>query len=103
MSEREKAFAIAAKAFSILERGGITLPEVIPHWLTKQATLRPEKVAIETDDGTCITVIELQDMSMSYAKKLAHIGVRRGDHVGVLSMNNIEMGVTIEVIMYVGS
>src|SRR5690625_532740 len=79
------------------------MSEVIPHWLTKQATLRPEKVAIETDDGTCITFIELQDMSMSYAKKLAHIGVRRGDRVGVLSMNHIDMVVTIHALSYLGA
>lgn len=79
------------------------MSEVIPHWLTKQATLRPRTIAIEMEDGYDMTFKELEKQSMSYAKKLAGIGVKKGDHIGVLSTNSVDMIVAIHALSYIGA
>src|SRR5699024_8987183 len=77
--------------------------EVIPHWLTKQAYLAPEQVAIETEDGQMITFLKLQQMSESFAKKLAHLGITDKSHVGILSTNDPLMIVAINDCSYIGA
>jgi len=77
--------------------------EVIPHWLTKQAYLAPEQVAIETEDGQMITFLKLQQMSESFAKKLAHLGITDKSHVGILSTNDPLMVVAIHALSYIGA
>src|SRR5690625_2607919 len=73
---------------------------VIPHWLTKQASLAPEQLAIETDDGKQVTFAELKQLSQSYAKRLAGIGVKQGSHVGLFSGNEKQMIVLIHALSY---
>src|SRR5690625_6483330 len=73
---------------------------VIPHWLTKQASLAPEQLAIETDDGKQVTFAELKQLSQSYAKRLAEIGVKQGSHVGLFSGNEYKMIVLIHALSY---
>lgn len=79
------------------------LGEVIPHWLTKQAFLAPDKCAIETERGESIHFKELKLASEKYARKLAQIGVKKGDRVGILSTNRIPMIITIHALSYLGA
>lgn len=86
----------------ILKRGN-DMSESIPHWLSKQAELKPDLIAVETENGDMITFQELCEQSKSYAKKLAHLGVAKGDHVGILSTNDLSMVIAIHALSYLGA
>src|SRR5699024_8608123 len=75
----------------------------MPHWLTKQARLSPDVIAIETSQGDTVTFKELQNMSEQYAKQLMYLGVKKGNHVGVLARNSIETVACIHALSYVGA
>ncbi|WP_067725654.1 o-succinylbenzoate--CoA ligase [Oceanobacillus damuensis] len=79
------------------------MAEIIPHWLTKQADLAPEAIAIELDDGSEISFKELKERSQRFAKKLARLEVREGSHIGILSTNDIRMIVAIHALSYLGA
>lgn len=79
------------------------LMTVMPHWLTKQAYLAPNQIAIETEDNDLLTFIELKEASESLAKKLAQIGIQKGSHVGIFSSNNVSMVTTIHALSYLGA
>lgn len=79
------------------------MSEIIPHWLTKQANLSPNQIALELRDGSKITFKELQENSVSFAKKLAALGVEKGTHLGILSSNQLEMVYTIHALSYLGA
>lgn len=76
---------------------------VIPHWLTKQAYLAPNQIAIETEDNNTLTFIELKEASEKFAKKLAQKGIKKGSHIGIFSSNNTSMVVTIHALSYLGA
>lgn len=77
--------------------------ETIPHWLTKQAELKPNQLAIELVDGQKISFLELCEESQQFAKKLSTAGVCKGQHVGILSTNNVKMIVAIHALSYLGA
>ncbi len=77
--------------------------EMIPHWLTKQASLAPQKVAIETESGESITFLELEKASKRFAKKLVTLDIVERSHVGILSTNEISMVVAIHALSYLGA
>lgn len=79
------------------------MAEAIPHWLTKRAELTPAQTAIESLDGTSITFKQLAAGSQSFAKKLAHNGVKQGEHVGILSNNHSQMVIAIHALSYLGA
>ncbi|WP_188453986.1 o-succinylbenzoate--CoA ligase [Virgibacillus oceani] len=79
------------------------MPEVIPHWLTKQADIAPDQIAIEHINGKTITFSKLKTNSQQFAKKLANYGVGKGTHVGVLSTNNASMVIAIHALSYIGA
>ncbi|WP_407058449.1 o-succinylbenzoate--CoA ligase [Paracerasibacillus soli] len=79
------------------------MSEIIPHWLTKQAALSPQQTAIELVNGKTITFSELEQQSMSYARKLMTAGMKEGDHVAILAENGLEMIIAIHAISYVGA
>lgn len=79
------------------------MTEIIPHWLTKQAGLSPNHVALEFPDGKKVTFKELKMNSENYARKLAALGVKAGTHIGVLSSNQLEMVYTIHALSYLGA
>ncbi|MFD1040181.1 o-succinylbenzoate--CoA ligase [Virgibacillus byunsanensis] len=79
------------------------MSETIPHWLTKQAFLAPNKTAIELENGDTISFLELKERSMRFAKQLAQTGISKGDHVGILSTNNVSMVVAIHSLSYLGA
>ncbi|MEI3605449.1 o-succinylbenzoate--CoA ligase [Pseudogracilibacillus sp. SE30717A] len=75
------------------------MSEHMPHWLTKQASLSPNKVAIETADKQ-ITFLELKETSERFARKLSSLGVKRGDPVAILSTNHVNMAITVHALSY---
>ena len=77
--------------------------EVIPHWLTKQAFLAPDKCAIETEEGELLSFHELKVASEQYARKLAQAGVDQGDRIGILSTNDPAMVIAIHALSYLGA
>src|SRR5699024_7099954 len=72
----------------------------IPHWLTKQASLHPNKVAIELVDGTCITFLQLKQKSEHFAKQLANLHIEKETRVAILSSNHIDMIIAIHALSY---
>ncbi|GIO28601.1 o-succinylbenzoate--CoA ligase [Ornithinibacillus bavariensis] len=79
------------------------MAETIPHWLTKQAFLSPNQPAIELVDGTVITFHELKEKSQAFAKRLATLGIQKGNHIGVLSNNNLDMIIAVHALSYLGA
>lgn len=79
------------------------MAEMIPHWLTKQAQLSPKRPAIELMNGESITFQELEERSKQFAGRLAALGVDKGQHIGVLSSNSLEMVYTIHALSYLGA
>ncbi|MBS3682189.1 o-succinylbenzoate--CoA ligase [Ornithinibacillus massiliensis] len=79
------------------------MAEIMPHWLTKQATLSPNRPAIEMVDGSVITFYELMQQSKELAKKIANYGIEKGSHVGILSNNNPTMIRLVHALSYLGA
>ena len=79
------------------------MAEVIPHWLTKQADLHPNGLAIEMDNGEKITFHELKEKSEQLAKKLAGSGIKKNDRIGILATNSITMVAIIHALSYLGA
>ncbi|MFD1020550.1 o-succinylbenzoate--CoA ligase [Thalassobacillus hwangdonensis] len=76
---------------------------MIPHWLDKQAFLKPEDIAVQTADGQSLTFQELNEKSRMYASYFAEHGIKKGSHVGVLSSNCVDMIITIHALSYIGT
>lgn len=79
------------------------MAEIIPHWLTKQAELKPGHTAIEQQTGDIITFLQLKEQSQQFAKKLARLGVTNGSHIGIRSTNNVSMVIAIHALSYLGA
>ncbi|TMN21234.1 o-succinylbenzoate--CoA ligase [Lentibacillus cibarius] len=79
------------------------MAEIIPHWLTKQAELAPNKTALELADGTVYTFYELKEKSQSFARKLKRLGVQKESKIGILSANHPDMVIAIHAVSYVGA
>ncbi|WP_174614109.1 o-succinylbenzoate--CoA ligase [Virgibacillus ihumii] len=79
------------------------MSETIPHWLTKQADLAPDKIAIEHEDGSTISFSELKDSSRRFAKKLVQLGISTGSRVGILSVNHSDMVIAVHALSYLGA
>ncbi|RDW18740.1 o-succinylbenzoate--CoA ligase [Oceanobacillus arenosus] len=76
------------------------MTEIIPHWVTKQADINPDGIAVEMDHGDTLTFAELKEASQRFARKLAEIGVSKGMHVGILSTNSLDMITAIHALSY---
>src|SRR5699024_5058151 len=63
----------------------------------------PHQIAITTDVGQKETFQTLKDKSIDYAQRLRSLGVRSGDHIGVLSHNCLEMITAIHALSYIGA
>ncbi|MGM8216521.1 o-succinylbenzoate--CoA ligase [Bacillaceae bacterium W0354] len=74
-----------------------------PNWLDKRAFLTPDIEAIVLTDGTTYTFQQLQKHAKSFAHYLKENGVKKGDHIGLLSKNSYEMVVTIHALHYIGA
>lgn len=74
--------------------------ETIPHWLTKQAYLHPEKIALELADGEHVTFSQLKQRSEQFAYQLAGLHIEKGMRVAILSTNHLDMIVAIHALSY---
>src|SRR5690625_422720 len=81
-------------------RGVYFMEQVIPHWLTKQANISPNKIAVELENGESFTFAQLCAKSKSFAKKLASLGVEKHNHIAILSTNSIEMIIAIHALSF---
>lgn len=71
----------------------------MPHWLDARARISPNKLAIETETRS-ITFKELENESKQLAFKLNELGIKKGDHIAVLSKNSIDYIVIIYALSY---
>ena len=76
------------------------MAEIIPHWLTKQANLSPNKLATKTGNHTQVTFNELYKQSKQMAKQIARLDLKRKDRVAILSTNSLDMLITIHALSY---
>lgn len=79
------------------------MSHTIPHWLTKQADLSPEKLAIKVHQGESLTFLQLKEKSMSFAKKLAQFDINERSKVAIFSTNCLEMVITIHAVSYLNA
>lgn len=75
------------------------MTQIMPHWLTKQAKLSPNKIAIEHKNGT-LTFSQLKRKSEAFAKKLVSLGVKKHKAVAILSPNKLDMVIAIHALSY---
>lgn len=79
------------------------MTDFMPHWLTKQASLAPEKLALQLADGTKYTFNELKLASEVLARKLASLGIERNTKVAILSSNSPELIFVIHALSYLNA
>lgn len=79
------------------------MTEVIPHWLSKQADLKPNQLALEYNGKETLSFQELAQASQSMARRLANLGVEKGSHIALLSQNNVNMIIAIHALSYLGA
>lgn len=79
------------------------MKEVIPHWLSKQADLKPNQLALEYNGKETLSFQELAQASQSMARRLANLGVEKGSHIALLSQNNVNMIIAIHALSYLGA
>ncbi|WP_173915781.1 o-succinylbenzoate--CoA ligase [Halobacillus sp. Marseille-Q1614] len=75
----------------------------IPHWLEKQADLQPGRPAIELEDGSVLTFLELRNQSRKTAYGLIECGVKKGDHIAILAANHVQYAVLVHAVSYIGA
>src|SRR5699024_2670579 len=75
------------------------MTQIMPHWLTKQAKLSPNKIAIEHINGT-LTFYQLKRKSEAFAKKLVSLVVKKHKAVAILSPNKLDMVIAIHALSY---
>src|SRR3990172_7845358 len=68
---------------------------LIHQFLHRSAQSRPDHLAVEDDEVRRITFGELADLSDRVRDRLGHVGVRRGDRVGVYLPKSIDAVATI--------
>ncbi|MCA0972837.1 o-succinylbenzoate--CoA ligase [Halobacillus litoralis] len=77
--------------------------EIIPHWLEKQAELKPDQQAIRWPGGRSMTFYELRCASRAVAKSLKSYGVKKGTHIAMLADNQEEVPVFVHAASYAGA
>lgn len=76
------------------------MSEIIPHWLDKQASLNPDKIALEFPDGVCLSFGELQKAARAYARRMHRAGIQSGDHIGLLAGNSLDFIIALHGLSY---
>lgn len=78
----------------------VNITEKTPHWLTKQASLHPEKTAIEQSDGTKLTFLQLKEQSEQFARQLANKSIKKHTRVAILATNHLDTIIAIHALSY---
>ncbi|MCV9888984.1 o-succinylbenzoate--CoA ligase [Metabacillus halosaccharovorans] len=73
-----------------------------PSWLKQRAELTPGRLAIKTDEVD-LTFWELYQRVQLQIKQLVALNVKKGEHVGVLMKNSVEMIESIHAIFSIGA
>src|SRR5690625_776399 len=76
------------------------MSEMIPHWLTKQADLAPNKLALKIDEEINLTYKELYNKSKQIPQKLNNLNIYPKDRIAILSTNSLDMLMTIHALSY---
>lgn len=74
----------------------------MPIFLWKRAKLTPNRVAVQMSE-TALTFQELHEKALELAGKMAAAGMKKGQYIGILSPNSVEMIVMIHALKYVGA
>jgi o-succinylbenzoate---CoA ligase len=93
---------ISIKLFLCIEKGGIFMHTSTPNWLMQRAFLTPERIAVQDEQGNK-TFAELHEAAVTKARKLANLGIRKGDIVALLMKNSIDMIEVIHALHYIGA
>jgi len=75
----------------------------LQHYLDHSAQTRAEHIAVEEPEGATITYRELAALSDQLRYRLHHLGVRRGDRVGIYMKKSIEAVAAIFGILKAGA
>lgn len=75
---------------------------MMPHWLTRQAFLAPDKIALEMPSGDAWTFSTLRDESRLFARKLARLSIQKGNKIAILSNNHLDAVRAIFACSYLG-
>lgn len=75
---------------------------MMPNWLMQRANLTPERPAFETD-GDIISFRTLWEQVYELAGKLASLGIRKNDHVALLSGNSLDLVRFFHALMAIGA
>ncbi|WP_307341808.1 o-succinylbenzoate--CoA ligase [Metabacillus malikii] len=74
----------------------------MPNWLKQRSELTPNRTALKTKDET-ITFQQLFKRVQVRASNLSQLGVKQGQHVGILMRNSVAMVETIHALMSIGA
>lgn len=77
--------------------------ERMPHWLTKQANLQPDKTMFELPNGKTYSFLQVKKESMRIAQQLASLNVGQHSKVAILSKNKLEIVFIIFALSYVNA
>ncbi|KZM55042.1 MAG: o-succinylbenzoate--CoA ligase [Bacillaceae bacterium] len=73
-----------------------------PNWLKQRAFLTPDRLAIRYE-GKNYSFLDLHQLVEKRARQLHQIDIKRGDTVGLLMKNSLEMVINIHALMYLGA
>jgi O-succinylbenzoic acid--CoA ligase len=78
------------------------MSERIPNWLEKRAELSPDRVALSANDEQW-TFTELNRRAKITARKIAALGIEKGDFVSFLFQNGLHAAETVHALHYLGA
>jgi len=77
--------------------------EIMPHWLAKQAELKPDEIAIQEGEGRVWTFAQLDKASRQFAFGLLSEGVQAKDKIAILSGNCTDFIIAVHAASYTGA
>ncbi|UOY94385.1 o-succinylbenzoate--CoA ligase [Ectobacillus sp. JY-23] len=75
---------------------------IMPNWLRQRAFLTPNRTALVWEDDA-LSFLQLYEQVVDIAAKLTALGVKHGDHIGVLMKNSPDMVRVIHALADIGA